>query len=80
MQLQILYFTCLDQPKEQLQSTMEVVEPSSTWSSSAYNAFWNMTGAVATMIQTESTESQRKRLSSKDSSDGFEIIDKNDLT
>ncbi|KAJ8722732.1 hypothetical protein PYW07_003912 [Mythimna separata] len=71
----------LDQQKEQvkIKSTLEV-EPTSTWSSSAYNAFWNITGAVANMIQTESTETKRNRLSSIDSSDGFEMIDKNDLT
>ncbi|XP_075969565.1 uncharacterized protein LOC142972374 [Anticarsia gemmatalis] len=72
----------LDQHKEpkELQSTMEVVEPANTWSSAAYNTFWNITGAVANMMQTESAESKRKRLSSIDSSDGFEMIDKNDLT
>ncbi|XP_047021340.1 uncharacterized protein LOC124631166 isoform X1 [Helicoverpa zea] len=72
----------LDQQKPQakVQSTLQVVEPASTWGSSAYNAFWNITGAVANMIQTESSEAKRNRLSSIDSSDGFEMIDQNDLT
>ncbi|CAB3242143.1 unnamed protein product [Arctia plantaginis] len=72
----------LDQQKEQkeLQSTLEIVEPSSTWSSAAYNTFWNITSTVANMVHSDSAETKRKRLSSIDSSDGFEMIDKNDLT
>lgn len=75
-------FIVLDQQKEQVKvkSTLEVVEPASTWSRSAYNAFWNITGAVSNMIQTESAATKRNRLSSIDSSDGFEMIDQHDLT
>ncbi|KAJ2952768.1 hypothetical protein O0L34_g7128 [Tuta absoluta] len=41
----------LDQQKEPLlQSTMEVVQPASSWSNTAYNAFFNVTGAVANMV------------------------------
>lgn len=77
-----IFFVILDQQKQpvKIKSTLEVAEPASTWSSSAYNAFWNITGAVANMIQTETTETKRSRLSSIDSSDGFEMIDQNDLT
>ncbi|CAH0701823.1 unnamed protein product [Spodoptera exigua] len=72
----------LDQLKEKqkMKSTLEVVEPASTWSSTAYNTFWNITGAVANMIQSESSTTKRNRLSSIDSSDGFEMIDKTDLS
>lgn len=73
-----IFFT--DQQKEQLKTTLELVESSSSWSSSAYNTFWNFTGAVANMMQKEPEDSKRKRLLSADSSDGFEMIDKNDLT
>lgn len=74
----VVYFT--EQQKEQLQSTLEVVQPSTTWGSSAYNAFFNITGAVANMMSNAPDDkTKRKRVSSIDSSDGFEIIDKNDL-
>ncbi|KAH9630703.1 hypothetical protein HF086_003994 [Spodoptera exigua] len=66
--------------KQKMKSTLEVVEPASTWSSTAYNTFWNITGAVANMIQSESSTTKRNRLSSIDSSDGFEMIDKTDLS
>ncbi|KAI5633088.1 hypothetical protein NE865_14216 [Phthorimaea operculella] len=71
----------LDQQKEPLllKSTMEVVQPASSWSNTAYNAFFNVTGAVANMVYSAQDSSKRKRVSSIDSSDGFEIIDKNDL-
>lgn len=77
-------FTCsllfTEQQKEQLQSTLEVIQPSTTWGSSAYNAFFNITGAVANMVSNAPEDkTKRKRVSSIDSSDGFEIIDKNDL-
>lgn len=71
------YFT--EQQKEQLQSTLEVVQPS-TWGSSAYNAIFNITGAVANMMSNAPEDkTKRRRVPSIDSSDGFEIIDKNDL-
>ncbi|XP_026329210.1 uncharacterized protein LOC113237131 [Hyposmocoma kahamanoa] len=70
----------IDQQKEQLQSTLEVNQPSTTWGSSAYNALFNITGAVANMMSNAPEDkTKRKRVSSIDSSDGFEIIDKNDL-
>lgn len=62
-----------------MQSTLEIVEPASTWSSAAYNTFWNITGAVANMMHSDSAKTKRKRLSSVDLSDGFEMIDKSDL-
>lgn len=67
------------QERRELQSTLTVLEPASTWSSSAYSAFRHITGAVSNMLQTESS-TKRQRLSSVDSSDGFEMIDKNDLS
>lgn len=73
-------FATEQQKKEQLQSTLEVVQPSDTWSSTAYNALWNLTGAVTNMMYSKTEENKRKRMSSVDSSDGFEMIDKNDLT
>ncbi|KAJ0180510.1 hypothetical protein K1T71_003914 [Dendrolimus kikuchii] len=70
----------LDQPRDtlQLKSTLKVMEPQSTWSSSAYNAIWNLTGAVANIMNSE-VDGKRKRVSSIDSSDGFEMVDTNDL-
>ncbi|XP_049867293.1 uncharacterized protein LOC126367689 [Pectinophora gossypiella] len=68
----------LEQQKE-LQSTLEVIQPASTWSSSAYNALFNITGAMANMMYSTPEQTKRKRVSSVDSSDGFEMIDKNDL-
>lgn len=65
--------------KEQFQSTLEVVQPSGTWSNTAYNAFYNLTGAVANMVYSKADDNKKKSGSSIDSSDGFEIIDKNDL-
>lgn len=67
------------QQKEQLQSTLEVIQPSATWGTSAYNALWNFTGAVANMVYTKTDDHKRKRVSSVDSSDGFEIVEKQDL-
>ncbi|XP_053625685.1 uncharacterized protein LOC128683774 isoform X1 [Plodia interpunctella] len=72
-------YTPIDHKKEQLKSTLETVQPTDTWSGTAYNALWNLTGAVANMVYTKPEESKRKRVSSIDSSDGFEMIDKNDV-
>lgn len=69
----------IDQQKGQLQSTLEVIQPSDTWSSTAYNALWNFTGAVSNMVYSRTEDNKRKRVSSMDSSDGFEMIDKTDL-
>ncbi|XP_028041649.1 uncharacterized protein LOC114251544 [Bombyx mandarina] len=71
----LVYYNCLD---PQLQTTLEVSEPN-TWTNSAYNTLWNFTGALSNMMKT-TNEATRKRMSSKDSSDGFEIIDKNEFT
>ncbi|KAM3963579.1 LOW QUALITY PROTEIN: uncharacterized protein ACR2FA_002505 [Aphomia sociella] len=65
--------------KEQLQSTLEVIQPTDSWSSTAYNALWNFTGAVTNMVYSKTEDNKRKRVSSVDSSDGFEMIDKTDL-
>lgn len=59
-------------------STLEVAEPASSWSGSAYNALWNIKDAVANIIHSE-TDNKRKRVPSADSSDGFEIIDKSEI-
>lgn len=67
-----------DKQKEPFISTLEVAEPASSWSSSAYNALWNIKDAVSNIIHSE-TDNKRTRVSSADSSDGFEMIDKNDL-
>ncbi|RVE45137.1 hypothetical protein evm_010246 [Chilo suppressalis] len=70
----------IDKHKEHLQSTVEVVEPAATWSSSAYNALWNLTGVVSNMIYTKAEDNnKRKRIESVDYSDGFEIVEKYDL-
>ncbi|CAH2073996.1 unnamed protein product, partial [Iphiclides podalirius] len=66
------------QPKEQFQSTL-VVEPANTWTNAAYNVFQNLGGAVANIIYTPQEDNKRKRVPSIDSSDGFEMIDKNDI-
>jgi len=68
----------LEKQKESLISTLEVAEPESSWSSSAYNALWNIKDAVSNIMHSE-TDNKRKRVPSADSSDGFEMIDKNDL-
>ncbi|CAG4981130.1 unnamed protein product [Parnassius apollo] len=67
-----------DQPKERFQSTL-VVQPVDTWTNAAYNVFQNFGGAVANIMYTSQEDKKRKRISSIDSSDGFEIIDKNDI-
>ncbi|CAK1581946.1 unnamed protein product [Parnassius mnemosyne] len=67
-----------DQPKERFQSTL-VVHPENTWTNAAYNVFQNFGGAVANIMYTSQEDKRRKRISSIDSSDGFEIIDKNDI-
>ncbi|XP_073944017.1 uncharacterized protein [Choristoneura fumiferana] len=65
--------------QKQLQSTLEEVQPAATWGGAAYNAFFNIAGAVSNMVYTVPDDKKRKRVSSVDSSDGFEMIDKNDL-
>ncbi|CAG9783727.1 unnamed protein product [Diatraea saccharalis] len=69
----------IERHKEHLQSTVEVAEQATTWSSSAYNVLWNLTGAVSNMMYTKTDDNKRKRVASADSSDGFEIVDKHDL-
>lgn len=54
-----------------------MAESSSSWSNSAYNALWNIKDAVSNIMSAETDK--RKRVPSVDSSDGFEMIDKNDL-
>ena len=66
------------QQRDQLQSTLEILQPAASWGSTAYNTFFNVTGAVASMMYT-SQEKPKKQLPSHDSSDGFEMIDKNEL-
>lgn len=63
---------------EQYQSSLQV-QPTSTWSSSAFNMFSNISGVVVNMVYTPQDEKRRQRVSSVDSSDGFEMIDKNEL-
>lgn len=71
----------LDQPKLQhLQSTLQVVDAGNSWGSSAYNAIWNLTGVVTNMMKAQAEVGKRKRVSSMDSSEGFEMIDENELT
>ncbi|XP_059054432.1 uncharacterized protein LOC131848548 [Achroia grisella] len=69
----------IEKQKGQLQSTLEVIQPSDTWSSTAYNALWNFTGAVTKIVYSRTEDNKRNRVSSMDSSDGFEMIDKTDL-
>ncbi|CAG9585487.1 unnamed protein product [Danaus chrysippus] len=63
---------------EHYQSSLEV-QPIDTWSSAAYNALSNLGGAVSNLVYSSQDTNRRKRVSSFDSSDGFEMIDKNDL-
>nr|BAM18446.1 unknown unsecreted protein [Papilio xuthus] len=75
------YMPRIKQPeplREEYRSTA-VVEPANTWSNAAYNVFQNLGGAVVNMIYTSQDERRRNRVSSIDSSDGFEMIDKNDI-
>ncbi|XP_028178099.1 uncharacterized protein LOC135071860 isoform X1 [Ostrinia nubilalis] len=68
------------QQKEQLLSTLEEIRSTPAWSASAYNALWNITGVVTNLMYTKTDETtKRKRVSSVDSSDGFEMVDKQDL-
>lgn len=67
-----------EQEPEQYQSSLQV-QPTSTWSNSAFNMFSNIRGAVVNMVYTPQEETRRQRVSSVDSSDGFEMIDKNEL-
>lgn len=55
-----------------------MAEPTSSWSSSAYNTLWNIKDAVTNIIHTD-PKKKGTGMSSADSSDGFEMIDKNDL-
>lgn len=57
------------------------MQPTGTWSGAAYNVLSNFGGAVANIVYKtqDEKEKRRKRVSSMDSSDGFEMIDKNDL-
>ncbi|XP_041977182.1 uncharacterized protein LOC121731679 [Aricia agestis] len=66
------------QPPEVTPSSMEI-HPSSTWSNTAYNMFSNIGGAVAKMVYNPAQNKERRRMASAGSSDGFEIIDKNDV-
>ncbi|KAL0842057.1 hypothetical protein ABMA28_014254 [Loxostege sticticalis] len=73
------YIPLDQQQKEQLLSTVEEIRPTSAWSTSAYNALWNITGAVANMVYTKTDSNKIQRVSSADSSDGFEMVEKQDL-
>ncbi|XP_068629337.1 uncharacterized protein [Battus philenor] len=64
--------------KEEYQSSV-IIEPSNTWTNAAYNVLQNFGGAVVNMIYTSQENTKRERVSSVDSSDGFEMIDKNDI-
>ncbi|KAG7307204.1 hypothetical protein JYU34_007357 [Plutella xylostella] len=66
---------------DQLQSTLEEVQPAGNWGSSAFNVLRNISGAVASVYvaPSASDDKKRKRISSVDSTDGFEMIDKSDL-
>ncbi|CAK1552062.1 unnamed protein product [Leptosia nina] len=66
------------QQTEQFRSTIEV-QPIGTWGNTAYNVISSFSGAVANMVYSSSEEKKRKRVSSIDSSDGFEMLDKNDF-
>lgn len=57
---------------------MDVTKPEA-WSNTAYSAFRNISGVVANIVN-PSPAYERVRVSSEDSSDGFEVIDKIDLT
>ncbi|XP_045519669.1 uncharacterized protein LOC123711226 isoform X2 [Pieris brassicae] len=63
---------------EQYRTSMEV-QPVGTWSSSAFNVISSLGGAVANIVYSSNEEKKRKRVSSIDSSDGFEMVDKNDF-
>ncbi|XP_045785179.1 uncharacterized protein LOC123880866 isoform X2 [Maniola jurtina] len=67
-----------EQQPEHYQSSLEV-QPSGTWSNAAFSVLSNIRGAVVNMVYTPQDEKKRKRMSSVDSSDGFEMIDKNEL-
>ncbi|CAH2086502.1 unnamed protein product [Euphydryas editha] len=66
------------QPSEQIQTTLEV-QPVGTWSNTAFNALSSFGGAVANMVYSSQDNKKKKRVISVDSSDGFEIIDKDEL-
>ncbi|CAG4909923.1 unnamed protein product [Colias eurytheme] len=63
---------------EKFRSSMEV-QPVGSWSNSAYNALSALGGAVSNIVYSPNAETKRKRVSSIDSSDGFEMVDKNDI-
>ncbi|XP_050664470.1 uncharacterized protein LOC126965065 isoform X2 [Leptidea sinapis] len=67
-----------DQHIEQIQTTLDI-QPQDTWTSSAYNALSTLGGAVSNIVYRHPEENKRKRFTSNDSSDGFEMIDKNDV-
>lgn len=71
----------LDQSPQssQLKSTLNLLQQESSWSSSAYNAIWSLTGSVANIMNSDTNKKRKQRVSSIDSSDGFEIIDTKDL-
>ncbi|XP_047509832.1 uncharacterized protein LOC125052845 isoform X1 [Pieris napi] len=63
---------------EQYRTSMEI-QPVGTWSSSAFNVISSLGGAVANIVYSSNEEKKRKRVSSIDSSDGFEMVDKNEF-
>lgn len=74
------YIPTVQQEKLPLRSTLEVIEPN-TWSNSAYSVLQSVTGVIGGMMftQTESQSRKAHRVPSMDSSDGFELIDEDDL-
>ncbi|XP_069364892.1 uncharacterized protein [Maniola hyperantus] len=72
------YIPQAEQQPEQYQSSL-VVQPLGTWSNAAFSVLSNIRGAVVNMVYTPLDEKKRRRMSSVDSSDGFEMIDKNEL-
>ncbi|XP_052737462.1 uncharacterized protein LOC112052466 isoform X4 [Bicyclus anynana] len=67
----------LEQQPEQYQSSLEV-QPSGTWSN-AFGVLSNLKGAVVNMVYNQHDDKKRRRIPSVDSSDGFEMVDKNEL-
>ncbi|XP_023947343.2 uncharacterized protein LOC112052466 isoform X3 [Bicyclus anynana] len=66
-----------EQQPEQYQSSLEV-QPSGTWSN-AFGVLSNLKGAVVNMVYNQHDDKKRRRIPSVDSSDGFEMVDKNEL-
>lgn len=75
-----MFYNISDQQAEPYQTSLEI-QSSGTWSSAAYNVLSNIGGAMANVVyKTKDDKDKRKRrVSSMDSSDGFEMIDKNEL-